>query len=284
MIKEHEIPSGSRLYFGQSAKFKRQIETTASTIFYEAGFEEILTPFFSYHAHQALDNDQTLIHLADGENEPVVLRADSSLDVVRLITRRLGRAVDHNRWFYVQPVFRYPTTEIYQIGAEVIGSSDVQIIIDLALSIIKAVEQKPVLELSNVKISRLMIEQEGIDPAWIKNGNIGALRQSGQDWIKALMSVHTIDDAYRVADICPQAIADELRHLASTAQDMDYCDYVLYPLHYADMCYYDDIVFRLIDGNSVIATGGHYLNGNDSAVGFALYTDHIVENLLKGEL
>ncbi len=30
MIFEHEIPSGSRLYFGQSAKIKREIESIAS--------------------------------------------------------------------------------------------------------------------------------------------------------------------------------------------------------------------------------------------------------------
>ena len=32
MILEHEIPQGSKLYFGDSAKTKRKIESIASTI------------------------------------------------------------------------------------------------------------------------------------------------------------------------------------------------------------------------------------------------------------
>ena len=32
MILEHEIPNGSKLYFGKAAKFKREIESIASTI------------------------------------------------------------------------------------------------------------------------------------------------------------------------------------------------------------------------------------------------------------
>ena len=46
MIYEHEIPTGSKLYFGESAKLKRSLERVASELFYEAGFEEIVTPFF----------------------------------------------------------------------------------------------------------------------------------------------------------------------------------------------------------------------------------------------
>ncbi len=43
MILEHEIPSGSKLYFGNSAKIKREIEKVASDIL-SKGFEEIVTP------------------------------------------------------------------------------------------------------------------------------------------------------------------------------------------------------------------------------------------------
>jgi len=49
MIFEHEIPSGSRLYFGKSAKLKREIEYVASQTLDGLGFEEIVTPLFSYH-------------------------------------------------------------------------------------------------------------------------------------------------------------------------------------------------------------------------------------------
>ena len=46
MILEHEIPNGTKLYFGNSAKVKRSIENIASEILYDNGFEEIVTPVF----------------------------------------------------------------------------------------------------------------------------------------------------------------------------------------------------------------------------------------------
>ena len=41
MILEHEIPNGSKLYFGNSAKVKRRIENVASDILDKNGFEEM---------------------------------------------------------------------------------------------------------------------------------------------------------------------------------------------------------------------------------------------------
>lgn len=43
---EHEIPNGSKLYFGKSANVKRDIESVASAILKQYKFDEIVTPFF----------------------------------------------------------------------------------------------------------------------------------------------------------------------------------------------------------------------------------------------
>ncbi len=114
MIYEHEIPTGSKLYFGESAKLKRSLEHAASTLFYGAGFEEIVTPFFSYHQHQSID-EKELLRFSDEQNHIVSLRADSTMDAVRLITKRVGRSTSHDKWFYIQPVFRYISHELPQI-------------------------------------------------------------------------------------------------------------------------------------------------------------------------
>ena len=52
MIFEHEIPSGSKLYFGESAKVKREIEFVSAELLENLGFEEIVTPLFSYHQRE----------------------------------------------------------------------------------------------------------------------------------------------------------------------------------------------------------------------------------------
>jgi histidyl-tRNA synthetase len=75
MIYEHEIPTGSKLYFGESAKLKRKLENVASELFYDAGFEEIVTPFFSYHQHQSID-EKELLRFSDEQNHIVSLRAE----------------------------------------------------------------------------------------------------------------------------------------------------------------------------------------------------------------
>ena len=75
MIFEHEIPKGSRLYFGKSAKAKRELENKISSILDGNGFEEIVTPNFSYSQHQAIANDRKLIKFSDEQNEQVSLRA-----------------------------------------------------------------------------------------------------------------------------------------------------------------------------------------------------------------
>ena len=92
MIFEHEIPSGSRLYFGKSAKLKREIENSASGVLAALGFEEIVTPIFSYHQHESFEKSNTLVRLNDESNHEVTLRADSTADVVRIVTKRLGRS------------------------------------------------------------------------------------------------------------------------------------------------------------------------------------------------
>ena len=61
MIFEHEIPKGSRLYFGKTAKAKRKLENKVCDILDDCGFEEILTPNFSYSQHQAIANEKKLI-------------------------------------------------------------------------------------------------------------------------------------------------------------------------------------------------------------------------------
>ena len=116
MIYEHEIPKGSKLYFGKTAKLKRELEYSISLYLQDNGFEEIITPSFSYSHHQVIEDTNSLIRVFDEQNNQIVLRADSTLDVVRIITKRLGRTTSHKKWFYNQLVYSYPTYEYNQIG------------------------------------------------------------------------------------------------------------------------------------------------------------------------
>jgi hypothetical protein len=56
---------------------------------------------------------------------------------------------------------------------------------------------------------------------------------------------------------------------------------VLAPMYYAKMLYYDELFFRVIEKNEVFARGGRYKNSELSSVGFAIYTDVLVETKAK---
>jgi hypothetical protein len=47
------------------------------------------------------------------------------------------------------------------------------------------------------------------------------------------------------------------------------------------MLYYDELFFRVIDKNEVYARGGRYKNSELSSVGFAIYTDVLIETKAK---
>ncbi|MDO8261138.1 MAG: ATP phosphoribosyltransferase regulatory subunit, partial [Candidatus Magasanikbacteria bacterium] len=158
MILEHEIPSGSKLYFGKSAKVKREIEKVASDILYSKGFEEIVTPIFSYHQHKSIADERELIKVNDENNNSISLRADSTIDVVRIIEKRLGRNTEHKKWFYIQPVFRYPTDEQFQIGVEFMDESKLSSVLNIAIDIFDKLDVEPLIQISNMMIPKLLVE------------------------------------------------------------------------------------------------------------------------------
>jgi len=151
MVYEHEIPSGSKLYFGESAKIKREIEFVSAELLENLGFAEIVTPLFSYHQQVSFDDKKPLLKLNDEENHEVTLRADSTADVVRIVTKRLGRSTESKKWFYVQPTVTFPTKEQYQIGAEVIDGSFEEVA-KTAVMLLAEMDAKPVMQIANIRI------------------------------------------------------------------------------------------------------------------------------------
>ncbi len=279
MIFEHEIPRGSRLYFGKTAKLKRELENKVSDILYENNFEEIVSPNFSYSQHQSITNEKKLITFSDVQNNQVSLRSDSTLDVVRIITKRLGRTTTHKKWFYIQPAFSYPSKEHYQIGCEWIDHDDIGDILDLTSNILKSIELEPILQLSNINIPKLVAKELNVDIELFKNGEIAQLFDLDISWLNSLIRVKSIEDLKSVIPLVPSSIKIHLEKLLSTASQLDYNNLVLAPLYHGSLKYYDDVYFRVIHNNFVICKGGKYSADGISSLGFALYTDNLLKIL-----
>lgn len=279
MKLEHEIPSGAKLYFGKTAKIKREIEAVASGVLYEAGYEELITPLFSYHQHLSIANEKELIRVNDMQNYQLTLRADSTIDVVRLLDKRLGRNTTHQKWFYIQPIYMYPSKEVYQIGAEYIGEKDLSKALQSAVDIVNALNIKPLLQISNIRIPQLLSKELDIDLDDFRHINIQKLLDRKLHWLKALIYLEKVEDIDTVIALVPDIIKEELVRIKELAQNIEYAKVVIAPLYYAKMLYYDELYFRMIEANDVYARGGRYKNDDVTSVGFALYTDKIIEKL-----
>ncbi|GHV05584.1 hypothetical protein AGMMS50229_08890 [Campylobacterota bacterium] len=277
MIGEYEIPRGSKLYFGDSARKKRAIENSAVAAFERHGFEEIATPIFSYHQIE----ESRLIAFADDHNNRVALRADSSLEVVRLISKRLGGATEHRKWFYIQPIFRYPTTEIFQIGAESIREGDLSKMINLCAEILRDILRtngggEATLQIGSIALLRQLQAEIGIDREVLTSHEIHTLLARKEAWIAPLVELSDQEQIRAAIAQTPKPIAACLAKLDDLARKCDWQKLVFSPLYYADMSYYDDLYFRFLLGGKQIAMGGGYDNGGDRAAGFAIYTDFLI--------
>ncbi len=282
MILEHEIPNGSKLYFGKSAKVKRRIENVASELLDTNGFEEIVTPIFSYHQHLSIADERELIRINDAKNNSISLRADSTIDVVRIIQKRLGKNTEQKKWFYIQPVLRFPTEEQYQVGVEYMGEKKLSSVLNLATQIFKTLDVKPLTQISNIKIPELLVEM--FDELCIddfKHINIDKFISLKVEWLTKLVYLQHIEQIDEVMVIAPQKIQDELTKMKELCSEMSCENTVLAPTYYAKMLYYDELFFRCIAGNEVFARGGRYKNEDLTSVGFAIYTDALCDELTK---
>ena len=279
MIFEHEIPSKSKLYFGECAKIKREIENICAKTMDENGFEEIVTPLFSYHQHSFFEDEKKLLHLHDEHNHTVTLRADSTSDVVRIVTKRIGRSTSSKKWFYIQPAVSFPTQEQYQVGAEIFdGSFDD--VVNSATTLIEKLELKALLQISNMKIPLLLNKKYGVDLQLLQDTNIEGILKLDLPWISKLVSIHKAEDLEELDGI-PADIQSELMLIKEMISKIEYKSLIIAPLFYAKMRYYDSLTFKMFHNNELLVRGGCYAIENINAVGFALYTDACINQKMQ---
>jgi histidyl-tRNA synthetase len=280
MIYEHEIPVGSKLYFGKSAKIKREIENKSSEVFLQNGFSEICTPVFSYHQHQSVAQ-KSLIRFSDRDNHSIALRADSTVDVVRLITKRVSKSENHNHWYYIQPTYEYPSIEHNQIGAELIYEEDLSKALNIATKIFDKLGICPTLHLANINIPKKICEHLGVDIEIFRSSKLEKILALGQPWLQKLAYLQKPKDIDEVIAIAPKDIQIELEKLSLFAKKITYPNLLISPLYYAKMRYYDGLIFRFIQDNETFGIGGEYEIEDNNAVGFGIYSDKIIEELMK---
>ena len=274
---DHEIPNGSRLYFGKSAQLKRELENKASEILVKNGFSEILTPYFSYHQHLSVA-PQKLLKLSDPTNHELALRADSTVDVVRIVRKRL-KDDKLRRLFYVQPTFKYPSDEFYQIGAELIGEKNLPLAIKIAQEFFKEFDLMPALQLSNIEIPKKICEILNLPLEIFEKGKIETLLEQNLPWLDATARATSLKDVQDLRTQMPEELVPCLDEILSLGVDYEHIRVSL--LYYSKMRYYDALFFRFLDAGAVYCNGGNYEIDGLKSSGFALLVDALIEKIMQ---
>ena len=274
---DHEIPNGSRLYFGKSAQLKRELENKASEILVKNGFSEILTPYFSYHQHLSVA-PQKLLKLSDPTNHELALRADSTVDVVRIVRKRL-KDDKLRRLFYVQPTFKYPSDEFYQIGAELIGEKNLPLAIKIAQEFFKEFDLMPALQLSNIEIPKKICEILNLPLEIFEKGKIETLLEQNLPWLDATARATSLKDVQVLRAQAPEELKPCLDEILSLG--VDYERICVSLLYYSKMRYYDALFFRFLDAGAVYCNGGNYERDGLKSSGFALLVDALIEKIMQ---
>ena len=274
---DHEIPNGSRLYFGKSARLKRELENKASEILVKNGFSEILTPYFSYHQHLSVA-PQKLLKLSDPTNHELALRADSTVDVVRIVRKRL-KDDKLRRLFYVQPTFKYPSDEFYQIGAELIGEKNLPLAIKIAQEFFKEFNLMHALQLSNIEIPKKICEILNLPLEIFEKGKIETLLEQNLPWLDATARATSLKDVQALRTQVPEELKPCLDEILNLGVDYEHICVSL--LYYSKMRYYDALFFRFLDAGAVYCNGGNYEIDGLKSSGFALLVDALIEKIMQ---
>jgi ATP phosphoribosyltransferase regulatory subunit HisZ len=276
LIKEYEIPNGSKLYFGDSAKRKRKIEYEASEFLIKNGFSEIVTPHF--FTSNNIQNENTIIHTQVENNQFLSLRPDSTIEVLRLVLNRLDNNIQ--KWFYIQPIFLYPSNEYYQIGIEYINFKDMAYILDIFTSLLSKDNIEYTLQISNINIVNLLIKNYNINKELLSPINLQELLTLDIKWLNDLAHIHTINDLDDIQKF-PEDIQKELINIKNSIKDIKHKNIIIEPLYYDEMKYYESIYFRAFSENTLIAKGGIYQDSGVVSSGFAIYTDQLIDKMIR---
>jgi len=165
---------------------------------------------------------------------------------------------------------------------EHIAQKDLSKVLNIASDIFKKLEVSPLLQISNMKIPHILVDMfDELTLEDFRHLNIEKFLNLKVEWLSKLVYLQHIEQVDGILEIAPSSIKDELIKMKELCANSTCTNSVLAPMYYAKMLYYDELFFRVIQGNKVYARGGRYKNNELTSVGFAIYTDEIIESKVK---
>jgi len=152
---------------------------------------------------------------------------------------------------------------------------------NIAGDIFKKLEINPLVQISNMRIPIILTKMFDLTLEDFRHFNIEKFLNLKVEWLNKLVYLQHIEQIDALIEIVPDEIKTELLKMKELSSEFSQQKSVLAPMYYAKMLYYDELLFRMIDKNEVLAQGGRYKDSELTSVGFAIYTDTLCEKLTK---
>jgi len=174
-----QMPRGARIYLPDEAARKRWVEERLLDVFVRWGYREIVTPSFEFFDVVAVATDQALqenmFKLVDRETgRMLVLRADITPQIARVVATRLRDEPKPLRLSYVTNVFRYEEPrlahyrEFYQAGVELVGLDKPEAEVEILAMTVEGLQALGLsrfqLDVGHTDFYRGLLEELKLDP------------------------------------------------------------------------------------------------------------------------
>ncbi len=309
------LPTGVAALFFDSARHHRELEEKLVAQLRQSGFSEVILPVVDYlEPYDALLTGSVgrdeLYRFVDRDGEVLVLRADFTPMLARLIAPRLASLEMPLHLFYRGDVLRYQEEhagrlrETYQLGAEVLGrpgEEAEQLALRRFLELLAIGERRRLLVVVGFAgaLDRLLLERAGGDAVSLAAAVMRRERSAARRGGDALLQVveHGMPDDPGELGAKAAARLERLTTLASELNDaFPQIELRLDLAEFADQTlaeelnprggprtYYDGLVFRAFAGAAAepVGGGGRYdtmfkqLGADVTASGFSLSLDRL---------
>ena len=120
-----------------------------------------------------------------------------------------------------------------------------------------------------------------LDLKIFEKGELQKLLALDIPWLTKLTCLQTLEELETVIKEVPDVLKVELEKLKMLSAHIAYDNVVFSPLYYVKMRYYNALFFRFIHKNFTLGVGGSYDCEGIGSSGFGLYTDELIEILIK---
>jgi ATP phosphoribosyltransferase regulatory subunit len=319
-------PEGTKDLLFQECSAQRQIIETLRGTFEGKGYREVITPGFEFYdvfsSSSMYFPQESMYKLIDNKGRLLAMRPDSTIPIARLTATKLKGHGLPIRLYYAQRVYRQQpelrgrSSEIMQMGIELVGLSSFESDIEILTAGMEAMNSCCVddfrIELGHIGIYKLLMDHLGATPeqketihSLIASKNYAGL----SDILESFPESHTAEilrelpklfggreallKARKLFNGYDEKLLEMLsylerifRGLTDLGLDKVMIDFGL--VHQAE--YYSSLIFRgyIASAGEPVLSGGRYDElfrdfGEDlPATGFGINVDQLAAGLLKG--